>query len=206
MVRLLRFAAVVALGGIATAGLSACAGAGAEGEVVSPSVSVVASPPPSVTPSPSVTPEEELLARIPENARIESFPSAVEFSIFFIELYAPLYESDHESELFEYLCTEEATFCASSLEGSRASEAAGAHSEGGEFTWSSELARGGLQSDNFWYVEVPFAVTDTITYLADGTQNNISRGGAGVVTLKLNYDHEAGVWRVHGVNFQYDDE
>ena len=206
MVRLLRFAAVVALGGIATAGLSACSGAGSDGEPVSPSVSVLVSEAPSVSPTPTVTPEEELLARIPEEARHESFPSSVEFSMFFIELYAPLYERDHESELFDLLCTDESVFCASALEGSKASQEAGAYSEGGEFTWSPDLAQGGLQSDNFWYVELPFAVTDTVTYLADGTQHGVSRGGAGVVALKLGFDREDVVWRVHAVNFRYDDE
>ena len=204
MVRLLRFAAVVALGGIATAGLSACSDAGSDAEVVSPSVSVAASPTPSVTPSPSVTPEEELLARIPENARVESFPSAVVFAQFFIELYAPMFHSPYDTKLFAYLCADGDVFCEDAIARSEATRDAGAFSEGGEFTWLDDAPVGGLNEDGYWYVSQRFSVTDTVTYLDDGSEYRTVRGGTGGVGLRLLF--EGGTWRVHGVEFVYDDE
>ena len=204
MVRLLRFAAVVTLGGIASAGLSACSDAGANGEVASPSASVVTSPTPSVTPSPSETPEEELLERIPEEARYESFPSAVKFSQFFLELYMPMFAPPYDTELFEFLCTDESAYCASSIANAKATRDAGAYSEGGEYSWTPKFARGGLESDGYWYVTQPFSITDSTTYGPDGSILK-SRGGAtGEVGLKLTFD--SGTWRVVGVEYAVDGE
>ena len=204
MVGLLRFAAVVALGGIATAGLSACSGADAGVETVSPSVPVVVSEAPSVTPSPSVTPEEELLARIPEEARYESFPSSVEFAMFFIDLYAPLFQPPYDTELFDFLCDDENVFCVDTLARSEATRDAGAFSEGGVFTWEPDGAVGGLKDDGYWYVSQRFSVTDTVTFLEDGSEYRTVAGGTGGVGLQLRF--EDGAWRVYGVEFVYDDE
>jgi len=201
MVRLLRFAAVVALGGIATAGLSACAGDGAEGEVVSPSVSVVASPPPSVTPSPSVTPEEELLARIPENARIESFPSSVEFAMFFLGLYPRLFDKEPQTELFAFLAGPNCGFCTNALAGSAETVAAGAYSIGSEFAFDADSARGGLQEDGYWYVGLEFETTPAITFSSDGAQIDDAPASSGEVRLRLNWagDH----WVVDEIDFDF---
>jgi len=214
MVGLLRFAAVVALGGIATAGLSGCSGpgtgAGFEGEPASPSVPVVVAeasavtPTPSVSPTPAVTPEEELLARIPEYARYESFPSAVEFSIFFIELYAPLFQPPYDTELFDFLCDDQNVFCVDTLARSAATRDAEAFSEGGVFTWDPDGAVGGLSEDGYWYVSQRFSVTDTVTFLDDGTEYRTVAGGTGGVGLQLRFEDRS--WHVYGVEFVYDDE
>ncbi len=203
MVRLLRFAAVVALGGIATAGLSACSSAGSEGEAASPSASVVTSPPPSVTPSPSVTPEEELLAQIPEEARYESFPSAVAFSQFFLELYMPMFAPPYDTELFDFLCTDESVYCQAALQDSADTKEAHAYSEGGEFIWSDDI-RGGLQPDGRWNVSQSFVRSDITTYLEHGSVYRVSKGGNGDVGVELVFDD--GLWRVTAVAFAYSSE
>lgn len=167
MVRLLRFAAVVALGGIATAGLSACAGDGAEGEVVSPSVSVVASPPPSVTPSPSVTPEEELLARIPENARIESFPSAVAFVEFFVAESQAILQT-RDAELFLAVSGPDCTFCVARVELLRRLEREGGAATPGLITLYPDTVAGGLQPDETWNVSLDADVESQVFYDAAG--------------------------------------
>ena len=208
MVGLLRFAVVVALGGIATAGLSACSGADAGVETVSPSVPVVVSEAPSVTPSvsptPSATPEEELLARIPEYARYESFPSSVEFAMFFIDLYAPMFQPPYDTELFDFLCDDESVFCSKALENIAGAKEAGGYCEGGDFTWTPDLAVGGLQSDGYWYVTQDFEVTDTNCFEADGSPHSVSKGGTGKAGVKLDFADNS--WWVQDVGFDYDDE
>ena len=204
MVRLLRFAVVVVLGGIATAGVSACSGAGSDGEPVSPSVSVVVSESPSGSPTPTVTPEEELLARIPEEARYESFPSAVEFSMFFIELYAPMFKPPYDTELFDFLCDDDSVFCTKALENIAGAKESAGYCEGGDFTWNPDLAIGGIQSDGYWYVTQDFDVTDTNCFAADGSEHSVSMGGTGKVGVKLEFSD--GSWWVQDVGFVYDDE
>ena len=203
MTRLLRIAAVAVLVGGATAVLTSCTGD--PGPIVtetpSPTVAVVT---PSASPTPSVTPEEELLAQIPENARGEDFQSATQFSRFFIELYPGLFAREANTELFDFLSTDDCNFCSSALEDSRATQEVGAHSEGGAFVWPDLVATGGLVDDGYWYLSQRFEVSDTTTYLTDGEVYKTVAGGTGDVALKLAF--EEGSWRVHGVEFTYDDE
>jgi len=199
-VPVLRYAVTLALGGIAAVALSACSDADSAGELASPSVPVVVSAAPSVTPSPSVTPEENLLARIPEEARYESFPSSVEFARFFLELYMPMFAPPYDTELFEFLCTDESIYCSSALQDAKDTEDARAYSEGGEFTWSDDI-RGGLQPDGRWNVSQSFVRNDITTYLEDGSVYRVSKGGAGDVGVELVFDD--GTWRVTAVAFAY---
>lgn len=195
MVRLLRFAAVVALGGIATAGLSACsgAGAGAEGEVVSPSVSVVASPPPSVTPSPSVTPEEELLARIPEEARYESFPSAVEFSQFFIAEWDAMYRS-LDTELVALLSAESCSFCENSLREVQGLLDKGHYFAGSPVSFASTEPRGGLDSDG--HMNVTMDITISTSTITDRHGEIVTQYGEEQITTALLLSFTETGWRV----------
>ena len=199
MVQLLRFAVVVVLGGIATAGLSACSGAGSDGEPVSPSVSVVVSEAPSVSPTPTVTPEEELLARIPEEARYESFPSSVEFSMFFLSLYPRLFDKVPDTELFAYLTGENCGFCVNSLNGSQETVDAGAYSVGSEFTFEPDLARGGLQNDGYWYVALNFETSASTTFGPDGAQIESGPARSGEVRLRLEWNESH--WLVDEIDF-----
>ena len=171
---------------------------------MSPSVTVstsVASVSPS--PTPTVTPEEELLARIPEEARYESFPSAVVFSRFFLELYVPMFAPPYDTTLFDFLCTDESVYCATAIQDAMDTKAARAYSEGGEFTWSEDL-RGGLQADGRWNVSQSFVRADITTYLEDGSVYRVSKGGAGDVGVELIFDD--GLWRVTAVAFDYPSE
>ena len=202
MTRLLRFAAAAVLVGGATAVLSACSGDPEPivTETPSPTATVVSQSP---TPTPTLTAEEELLAQIPEDARGEDFASATQFSRFFIELYPGLFAVDPQTELFALLSAPSCQFCSGALADSTDTAAVSAHSEGGAFTWLGAVLRGGLLDDGFWYVTQDFEVTDTVTYLADGTEDHISRGGSGEVGVKLSWD--GGSWHVHGIEFVYDD-
>lgn len=204
MTRLLRYAAAVVLVGGATAVLSACTSDPEPIVTQTPSPTATVAMTPSPSPTPTLTPEEELLAQIPEDARSEDFASATQFARFFIELYPGLFAPEPDTEVFAFLSTQDCEFCAGALESSVATEEAGAHSEGGDFAWPDALATGGLGEDDFWYVSQRFSVTDTITYLADGSVHKTVRGGTGDVALKLAL--EEGAWRVHGVEFNYDDE
>ncbi len=206
MARLSRFVTVVVLLGGATVSLSACTGGSDPIASPSPSVSTVVtpSPSPSASPSPTALTDEELLALIPEEARAENFGSASNFAKFFIDQYPTLFHTGHDGELFQYLSADDCVFCANAITDSVATGAAGAYNEGGTFTWPDQPPRGGLESDGYWYVTQGFEVSDTITYLEDGSQYKTERGGAGEVGLKMAFDE--GGWRVHGVEFVYDDE
>jgi len=156
-----------------------------------------------VSPSPTTLSDEELLALIPENARAENFGSAVNFARYFLDQYPSLFYVGAETELFNHLSADACVFCANALANAEATEAATAHNEGGAFTWSDQAPLGGLDDDGYWYVTQGFAVTDTTTYLEDGSEHKTERGGTGEVGLKLAFD--GGGWRVHGVEFVYDD-
>src|SRR5680860_1578321 len=91
MALLLRYVAVAALVGVATASLTACSGDPGPIVTESPSLTRTVEATPSPSPTPTVTSEEELLAQIPEDARGEDFQSATQFSRFFLGLYPHLF-------------------------------------------------------------------------------------------------------------------
>ncbi len=203
MARLLRYVAVVALVGVATASLTACSGDPGPIVTESPSLTRTVEATPSPSPTATLTPEEELLAQIPEDARGEDFQSATQFSRFFIGLYPALFASEPETEPFATLSAPQCRFCSGALADADETRVAGGHSEGGEFTWPGDVLRGGLQDDGFWYITQDFEVTDTVTYLADGSEYRVSLGGPGEVGVKLRFDR--GMWHVYGIEFVYDD-
>ncbi len=209
MTRLLRVAAVVVLVGGTAAALSSCTGSTPEADP-SPTAVVTSSsaePSATVSPTPTVLPpltDEEVLALIPSASRTESFAGASEFAEFYVQLYPGLFVVNPDRRLFEALSREGCVFCESAIDGSLATEEAGAYSEGGVFTFEPGLGSGGLSDDGFTYVSRRFSVTDTDTYLSDGTFHRTVAGGTGTVALKLAY--EEGAWRVYGAEFAYDDE
>jgi len=140
---------------------------------------------------------------IPENARAENFGSATNFVRFFVDLYPGLFELDPNLELFDFLSMDGCVFCDGALRDSAETQGVGAHSEGGVFGFEDILAQGGLHDDGYTYVGRRFSVTDTVTYLADGSEYRTVRGGTGIVALKLKF--EDGSWRVYEAEFQYDD-
>ena len=162
--------------------------------MVSPSVSVVASPPPpSVTPSPSVTPEEELLARIPEEARYESFPSAVEFSIFFITEWDAMYRTQ-DTELVELLSAESCGFCESSLREVQAILADGHDFTGEPVVFAATEPRGGLDNEGHMNVTIDIALSaSTIT---DRNGEIVAQYGEEQITTALLLTFSETGWRV----------
>src|SRR5680860_342209 len=203
MALLLRYVAVAALVGVATASLTACSGDPGPIVTESPSLTRTVEATPSPSPTPTVTSEEDLLAQIPESARGEDFQSATQFSRFFIELYPGLFARESEIEPFSALSAPDCHFCSGALADAEETRVAGGYSEGGEFTWPGGVLRGGLQDDGYWYITQDFEVTDTVTYLSDGSEYRVSRGGKGEVGAKLGFD--GGKWRVYGIEFVYDD-
>ncbi len=203
MARLSRFVTVVVLLGGATVSLSACTGGSDPVASPSPSVSTVVTPSPSVSPSPTPLTDDELLALIPEDARGEDFFGATAFVEFYVELYPGLFIENPDSELFDFLSVDGCVFCHGALRDSAETVTAGAHSEGGVFTFDDSLGQGGPRDDGFTYVGRRFSVTDTVTYLTDGTEYKTVPGGTGIVALKTKF--EAGAWRVYEVEFKYDD-
>jgi len=201
MARLLHFAAAVALGGLATAGLTACTGDAEASPSPTPLVTVSTEVP---SPTPTLTAEEELLAQIPEDARTEDFVGATNFSRFFFELYGPLFAEGYDTELFEYVCGDGDTFCENALESVAGAKADGGVCEGGEFSWTTDAVRGGYQDDGFMYVTQRYSVTDTTCFEADGSLHGVEAGGTGEVGTRLAF--EEGSWRVYGVEFAWDDE
>ena len=202
MARLSRFVTFAVLLGGATVLLSACTDSSVPTVSVTPSV--VVSETPSVSPSPTALSEDELLALIPEDARAENFGGAVNFARFFVDQYQPLFDLEPELELFDYLSADDCGFCSNALADSAATAAAGAYNEGGTFTWPDQTPRGGLEDDGYWYVTQSFEVTNTTTYMEDGTEYKTESGGTGEVGVKLEFD--VGGWRVHGVEFVYNDK
>jgi hypothetical protein len=203
MARLSRFVTVAVLLGGATVSLSACTGGSDPIASPSPSVSTAVTPSPSVSPSPTPLTDDELLALIPEDARGEDFLSASNFAKFFVDLYPELFVEKPDTALFDFLSTDGCVFCDGALRDSAETVAASAHSEGGVFTFDDSLGQGGLRDDGFTYVGRRFSVTDTVTYLADGSEYRTVPGGKGIVALKTKF--EDGVWRVYEAEFKYDD-
>jgi hypothetical protein len=204
MARLSRFVTVAVLLGGATVSLSACTGGSDPIASPSPSVSTVVTPSPSVSPSPTPLTDDEVLALIPEDARAENFVSATNFARFFLDRYPELFDAKPETALFRSLSAPSCGFCSKALSDSDGTVSVGAHNEGGRFVWPNQSVRGGIQDDGFWYVTQGFSVSDTSTYLADGTLHKTEQGGAGEVGVKLSFGEEG--WRVDGVEFVYDDE
>lgn len=171
-----------------------------------PTETVEKTPSPTPTPSSTALTDEEILAAIPQDLDLESFDSAVYFSQFFLDLYPAMLGPAHDAALFEALSSEDCQFCASALGTVEAQVNAGAHSEGGTFTWTNDPmsdATGGLRDDGYFYVKQPFTVTDTVTYGADGEVLGTEDGRDGWVTTKVTFD--APGWTMHGVNFEQDD-
>ena len=124
--------------------------------------------------------------------------------MFFLELYMPMFQPPYDTELFEFLCTDQSAFCASSLANAVETRDAGAYSVGGEYTWQPELARGGLHNDGFWYVILPFSITGSTTYGSDGALLDTGGAATGEVGVKLTF--ESGTWRVLGVEYVLEGE
>jgi hypothetical protein len=169
-----------------------------------PSVAPSSTSSPSPTELPPLT-QEEILAAIPLAAQREDFIGASEFAKFFLELYPEMFLPDADTRLFSSLSdVSDCAFCASALESANETFEAGARSEGGEFAWEYELAIGGQSDNGFWYAKHAFAVSDTRTFDTDGVEVAVSKGGTGDVAVKLSFDGHH--WRVHGVEFVFDDE
>ncbi|MFV0633601.1 hypothetical protein [Demequina sp.] len=168
--------------------------------VVTPSPSVTptevaatVSPSPSPTPSPSATAltEEEVLAAIPEDARYEDYPSSVAFAEFFLANYQNW--ADEDPQLFSALSEPSCAFCANVVDQYEAANAAGESYEGGGVVADIGSARGGVQLNGTWGVEMLIDVGPVVRRSSGGTLVDESPGGAGEVRMVMAF---SGHWRV----------
>ena len=127
--------------------------------VVSPSATPSVTVSPSVTPSPSPSPsataltEDEVLAAIPEAARVESFPGAQAFAEYFLD-QASTALVKRDSGAIDVLADEECVYCANVRDSIASLEEAGSTVSGGDSVYPWEVASGGLQSDGTWAVRL----------------------------------------------------
>jgi len=195
MARLSRFVAVAVLLGGATVSLSGCTGD--SDPVVTPSVLVTAATPsPSVSPSPAALSDEELVALIPEEARLENFGSAVSFARFFLLEYHRMFV-EKDPSLFRFASGAECEFCASALDSYDVLISAGGRTAGGDMSVDAERATGGLRDDGYWYVGVPFTAAPNSDYAADGELLDEGAGATGQASLQLEWREAR--WSVAGV-------
>lgn len=204
MARLLRYVAVVALVGGATASLTACSGDPGPIVTESPSLTRTVEATPSPSPTPTLTSEEELLAQIPEDARGEDFYSASQFAKYFWSQYPRLFDQGSAGEtaasLWDVVSDEGCAFCGSALASSTDMAAEGQYRRGNEFTWTSELGTGGLSDDGFTYVNLDGTISEVQTVDAAGYVVDEEDGFKGTFGVQLQYaqDH----WVVFGAEFQ----
>lgn len=199
MARLLRFVAVAALVGGATAVLSACSDSVDPVVSESPSVPVVVTPSPTVSPTPTALTDEELLELIPESSRAENFGGAANFAGFFVREYQRMF-AEHDSALFAFVSGEECQFCASSLQSFAEDEAAGSTVTGGEITPDVDRALGGLQDDGTWLIQFPMSVAEANYFNADGSLRTAVAATNYDVGVLLEW--QATHWSVLGLNLE----
>ncbi len=196
MARLLRCVAVVALVGGATASLTACSGD--PGPIVtetpSPTRTVEATPSPS--PTPTVTSEEELLARIPEDARGEDFASASNFAKFFINEYYVMLSTGEDS-LFRAMSEPECDFCASALDEFDEAVGSGGSVVGGEMTFDKGLTDGGYLGDGTTNASFGIAVAEVEYLDANGAVYKSVPATHGRVGVLMRFEMDR--WVVVGV-------
>lgn len=119
--------------------------------------------------------------------------------MFFLNLYPRLFDKEPQTELFAYLTGANCGFCVNALNGSQETVDADAYSVGSEFTFEPELARGGLQSDGFWYVALGFETTAVTTYGLDGAVLDESPAVSGEVRLRLEWSDDH--WLIDEIEF-----
>ncbi len=201
MARLLRFVAVAALVGGATASLTACSGDPGPIVTETPSPTRTVEATPSPTPTPTVTSEEELLAQIPEDARGEDFYSASQFAKFFILEYQRMFD-DQDSSLFYLLSEPDCIFCTSSMQSYADLVVPGETVDGGEITIDPGLAQGELQEDGTTIATIRVATAAQTFRDASGEVIEQTPAGSGLISVKMR--HVDGHWIVVDVNVEPD--
>lgn len=117
-----------------------------------------------MTPTPTALPpltDEEVLALIPADAQVESFPSSVSFAKFFMQEYASMFW-DGDSRLFAAVSLEDCDFCARTLQDFDKIVGQGATTEGGEVTFPNDEFVGGLQASGRWHVSFDLVVSPVV--------------------------------------------
>ena len=162
-----------------------------------PSPSVVVSETPSPSPTPTALSDDELLAMIPEGARAENFGGAVNFASFFVNEYYVMFSTE-DDRLFRALSSTDCVFCNSALTTYAKFDADGSSSEGGEPTFDTALAQGGLQDDGSYIATIPVKTApQTISDAAGGVVKEIPET-AGLASVQIRYAD--GHWSVLDVN------
>ncbi|WP_084104790.1 DUF6318 family protein [Demequina sp. NBRC 110056] len=173
--------------------------------MVTPTPSPTETPSPTPTPSPTATTltEDEVLAALPPEALVESFPGAVAFAEFFVGLFPELFQESAQPELFAALSGPDCVFCANALENAATAQERGLTTTGGGIALDSASAQGGLREEPLWQVEAPFTEA-AIDYLdAEGQVVDEDGERSGNLVAVLSYEDER--WSMADVAFEYRD-
>src|SRR5690554_6640003 len=168
-----------------------------------PSVTPVvttSSPSPSPSPTPTLTEEERLLAMIPDAAKGDDLPAAVEMAKFFITLHPGLFMGE-DPALFEFLSLPECVFCSSSVSSARNQLARGEMQVGGDLTVADGVAESVLDLETDTAL-VGFDVTEAAYQVRDSEGALISEREAKSLKFALALELVNGVWRVAGVDIE----
>jgi len=182
---------------VVAAVVSGCTGPAAEPSPSStPSVTESATP----SPTPTLTEEERLLAMIPDAAKGDDLPAAVEMAKFFITLHPGLFMGE-DPALFEFLSLPECVFCSSSVSSARNQLARGEMQVGGDLTVADGVAESVLDLETDTAL-VGFDVTEAAYQVRDSEGALISEREAKGLKFALALELVNGVWRVAGVDIE----
>jgi hypothetical protein len=136
--------------------------------------------------TPTLTAEEQLLAQIPEGAKGDDLPSAVEMAKFFLLLQPELYRGG-DPALWEYLSLPECTFCSSTVTSTRQRVADGHLQVGGEYTVPEQVERSVLdiETDDTTTALVGFSFTEDAYQIVAEDGAVVKAGEAGTYEAAL---------------------
>jgi len=137
---------------------------------------------------------------IPDAAKGDDLPAAVEMAKFFITLHPGLYQGE-DPALFEFLSLPECMFCSSSVEVTQERLADGIVQVGGEFTIPEQVEGAVLDevTDNTTTALVLLKVDEAPYEIRDNAGGVIRSHDGGPFNAAFALRHVDGLWRVYGV-------
>jgi len=137
---------------------------------------------------------------IPDAAKGDDLPAAVEMAKFFITLHPGLYQGE-DPALFEFLSLPECVFCSSSVEVTQERLADGIVQVGGEFTIPEQVEGAVLDevTDNTTTALVLLKVDEAPYTFVDGSGNVTVDDPGGHFSAAFALRFHDGLWRIYGV-------
>lgn len=155
---------------------------------------------PAISPAPTMTTEDQLIAMIPEAAKGDDLPAAIEMAKFFITLHPGLYQGE-DPALFQFLSLPECTFCNSSVEVTQERVSTGLVQVGGEFTIPDQIEQAVLdtKTDNTVTALVGFTLYEEAWQFVDGSGGVVKSGSGSDGWTAVALRFVDGMWRIYGV-------